>query len=94
MSNEVLLKLTLEVAVPLWIDKLQKQLWSEVMVRKDEAAQTVAEKGDIILYKSKKPGQTAKAFNALAEGVAILAFAPGGVKVFGLHFEAKHPEAS
>ena len=90
--SQFLLKLSLEAAVPLWIDKLQKQPWSTVMARKDEAAQIIAEKGDIILYRSKKVGETAKAFNSLAEGVAILAFAPGGVKVFGLHFEAKHPE--
>jgi hypothetical protein len=28
----------------------------------------------------------------LAEGVAILSFAPGGVTVFGLHFESRHSE--
>lgn len=31
---------------------------------------------------------TADAFNALAEGLACAAFQPGGIKAFGLHFEA------
>lgn len=32
---------------------------------------------------------TAAAFNALAEGIACAAYQPGGIKCFGLHFEAK-----
>ena len=32
--------------------------------------------------------ETAAAFNALAEGLACLAFSPGGVTFYGLHFEA------
>jgi hypothetical protein len=35
------------------------------------------------------PGESAKAFNALARGIAALSFAPGGVTTFGMHFEAK-----
>jgi len=31
---------------------------------------------------------TAAAFNALAEGIACAAYQPGGIKCFGLHFEA------
>lgn len=31
---------------------------------------------------------TADAFNALAEGIACAAYQPGGIKCFGLHFEA------
>jgi hypothetical protein len=30
--------------------------------------------------------------NALAKGLAALSFVPGGVKVFGLHFESKFGE--
>jgi len=87
-----LLAITLSAAVPLWIDRLKRQPWSYIERRAKECAQTVAEKGDIIQFGSKKKGETAKAFNALAEGIACLAFAPGGVKFAGMHFEARHPD--
>jgi hypothetical protein len=47
----------------------------------------VAHHGDNILYRSKKKGESAKAFNALAKGLACLAFAPGGVNAFGGHWQ-------
>lgn len=92
MANDALLAATLATAVPLWIMRLEQQPWSYIQERSKECAQIVAEKGDIIQYRSKKEGETAKAFNALAEGIAILAFAPGGVTFMGMHFEAQHPE--
>lgn len=48
----------------------------------------IAEHGDNILYRAKRRGDTAAAFNALAEAIAILAFAPGGVTFLGEHYEA------
>lgn len=92
MANEALLIATLGAAVPLWIMRLERQPWSYIAQRAPECAQIVAEKGDIIQYRSKKEGESAKAFNALAEGIAICAFFPGGVTFMGLHFEARHPE--
>ncbi len=88
MDGEAALAGMLAVAVPLWIENVRDMPWKEKLERARECSQIVAEKGDVILYKSKKKGETAAAFNALAEGVAILAFAPGGVTVFGMHFEA------
>jgi hypothetical protein len=90
VHTEALLKATLEAAVPLWIAQLRTRPWADIQARAATAAQVIAEKGDVILYKSKTKGESARAFNALAEGLAILAFAPGGVRAFGLHFEAKH----
>ncbi len=46
--------------------------------------------GDALMYREK--GQTARMMNILADGVAILAFGPGGITLFGCHFEAKVPE--
>jgi len=89
MPDETLLAGMLEVAVPLWIEELNGKPWEYIQERAKECSQVVAEKGDIILFKSKKKGESAEAFNRMAEGVACLAFAPGGVDVFGLHFEAK-----
>jgi hypothetical protein len=91
MSQLALLQAALSAAVPLNIAVFQMRPWTELEQLAKEAAQVVAEKGDRILFRSKKRGETAAAFNKLAEGIAVLAFAPGGVKVFGLHFEARHP---
>lgn len=93
-SNVEHLKIALSAAVPLWVEELKRRPLKEVLARAPECAQAVAEKGDVIQFRSKRRGETAEAFNRLAEGVAILSFAPGGVKAFGLHFESRHPEQS
>lgn len=87
-----LLKAALGAAVPLWISVLQKKPGTYVLERSQVCGQVVAEKGDVIQFRGKKKGESAEAFNRLAEGVACLAFAPGGVTAFGLHFEATHPD--
>lgn len=46
--------------------------------------------GDALFYREK--GQTAEIIGILVDGLAILAFCPGGVTAFGCHFEAKVPE--
>lgn len=84
-----LLPSALAAAVPLWIIEVRGY---EQSVREERAricAQHIAEHGDVILFRSKRKGETAEAFNRLAEGLACLAFAPGGVKAFGQHWEAK-----
>ncbi len=45
-------------------------------------------------HRSKKRGETAAAFEALAEGIACQAFAPGGVMAFGVHWKASLNENS
>ena len=84
------LQISLSAAVPLWIETFVQQdyTWADVSRIASESSQIIAEKGDLILFKSKKKGETAAAFNALARGVAALAFVPGGVTVFEMHFEA------
>lgn len=86
-----LLATTLALAVPIWIDRIQRERWpwDRIQARARECAQIVAEKGDVILYRGKKRGETARAFNALAEGIALASFVPGGIKTFGMHFEAQ-----
>jgi len=91
-QTRALILLSLEVAVPMWIDRLKQKPWSVIEVRAKDAGRMIAEHGDNILYKSLKRGETAMAFNGLAEGVAILAFMPGGVKIFGGAWRASHPE--
>lgn len=86
-STLALLRSTLELAVPMHVLMLDRLTWDQVQAMIPECAQHIAEHGDIILYRSKKKGETAAAFNALARAVAILSFSLGGVTIFGLHFE-------
>lgn len=93
MSDDAeLLRLTLQVAVPMWQEKLRRQAWSDIAARMPELSNIIASKGDVILYRGKKRGETAAAFNALAEAVAAMSFVPGGVQVFGIRFVSVHPE--
>lgn len=79
--------MTLQLAVPLWIEQLKKRGWDHILQRAKDCSQVIAEKGDIILFRSNKKGESANAFNHLAEGIACLAFVPGGVRIFGNHWE-------
>ncbi len=87
-TTYTLLTCTLQLAVPLWIERLRGRPWEHIQQRAKVCSDTVAHRGDVILYRGKKRGESAEAFNALAEGIACLSFAPGGVKVFGQHWEA------
>lgn len=82
----------LGAAVPLWITQLRERDWDYVMERARVCGQHIAEKGDVIQFKSKRKGESAEAFNRLAEGIACLAFARGGVTFLGDHWEAAFEE--
>lgn len=86
--NEALLAAALGASVPLWVDQIVREDWSEERRRREaeECSTVVASKGDVILYKGGKKGETAGAFNALAKGVALLSFQPGGVVAFGTRY--------
>lgn len=88
-AARALLESSLDLAVPLWIGELQGVPFHVLQERARECSQVIAEKGDIILYRSEKKGETARAFNRLAEGIACLSFSPGGVKCFGRHWIGK-----
>ena len=92
-QNEALLLASLDMAVPLRLLEIVQEngaelRWSDFQERACELAYVIAEKGDIILFKSKKKGESAQAWAALVEALAILSLAPGGVKFMGLHWEA------
>lgn len=84
-----LLRSSLAVAVPLWIDrwKSEGKTLDDLLPQASAWSQIIAEKGDIILYRSKKKGETAAAFNALAQAIALMSLMPGGIKVFDVRFE-------
>jgi hypothetical protein len=89
MSSQAdLLADALAIAVPLWIDRYRDMHSEEARRRSQICLDVVAEHGDIILHRSPRKGETAAAFNRLAEGLAILARSPGGVTFAGQHWEA------
>ena len=75
------------MAVPLWIDRMRTMTDAQRCAVAQRCATTVASSGDTVLFRSTQRGGSASAFNALAEGLAALAFSPGGVRFAGLHFE-------
>lgn len=88
-----LLRDALMTAVPLWIHDLTEDGTVNPIdaLTADERARLtneIASHGDVIMFPSKRKGDTARAFNALAKSIAILSFAPGGVTVFGLSFQS------
>ena len=57
-------------------------------LRRQEAyAQFMAYHGDELQYGGKK-GAAAKAFNVMAEAVAMMSLVPGGIEVFGQRYDA------
>lgn len=87
--NDALLSCSLAAAVPLWVDQIVREDWSSERMRQEaeECSTVVASKGDVILFRSRKRGETAAAFNALAKGVALLSFQVGGVVCFGTRYQ-------
>lgn len=83
------LAIAISVAVPLRILELQAQGGpsQEQLNRLPEISRNLSEHGDALLYQSKKQGETARLFNDMALAIAILAFAPGGVTIFGRHYQ-------
>ena len=89
MSTLALLQASLDTAVPLWVLRHKHRSFEELQLIARQASQVIAEHGDDILFRSARPGGSAYAFNALAEAIAILSFMPGGVTVFGRHWESQ-----
>lgn len=83
------------LAVPIWIESCKETPYDELLawVRTLEGSDLdIAYRGDDLLFRSKKEGETARLFNAYAKSIAVLAFCPGGVTVFNQHYEAIHPD--
>lgn len=49
----------------------------------------ITERGDVLMFGGGKKGEVADLFNSLAHSVAVLAFQPGGVDLFGHHYEER-----
>jgi hypothetical protein len=93
-ASEAALRAALGAAVPLRIEALRRLdpvTFARAFDRErlDALAQTVAEHGDDVLFLGRKKGESARVFNAVADGIALLAFAPGGVSLFGSSWVAE-----
>lgn len=63
---------SLRMAVPMWLMELGNRDIDFLQKRAHICSQTVAEKGDVLMYGSKKKGAAGEVFNRLAEGMACL----------------------
>lgn len=81
----------LRFAVPKWIRKWKEEgrPLEEVRAEAMAGGDLIAEKADLIIRGAKGSGEV---FNAIAKGLAALSFHPGGVDLFGLHFETRPEE--
>lgn len=84
-----LLKTALSAAVPLHILSLKEKGGPDSgdFAECGRISDEIGACGDSVLFKTK--GKSANVFNRLAYGMAIMSFCPGGVKAFGLHFQAE-----
>jgi hypothetical protein len=93
MNADQLLPETLALAVSLWIDEIRdwspRARWS----RARECGRLILDDGQHgaeLLYGVGVKGQTATAFNRLAEAIACAAYQPGGIRAFGILWCAEH----
>lgn len=86
-EGHALLLLTLEMAVPLTIAEVADWTFEQRQAAAREASAMVAHHGDHLLYGGR---HTAETFNALARGLAVGAYQPGGVTFAGAHW-CVHP---
>ncbi len=90
MSTKDLLTMHLDAVVPLRIIDYQQQGGpSDLDYQRisTEYPSRIGSEGDAILYYVK--GKSAEMVNILVDSLAVLAFVPGGVTAFGVHFEAR-----
>lgn len=89
--TQSLLSVSLSAAVPLRIMRMYEKGGPDDadFIRARKAGELLGEKGDLLMFKSKKEGETAKVFNETAHAIAVLSFCPGGIDIFGQHFEGK-----
>ena len=90
-----LMTLTLAASVPFRMLDLEQQGGPSDLDW--EAAQAfgdvLAFQGDVLMFREKK-GQAAGLMADLIRTVAVMAFAPGGVTLLGLHFDAGRPDSA
>lgn len=86
-----LLAVALQASVTLRIHQLRQRggPTEKDFARVGPYGQELAEKGDRLLFRGNKPGESAEMFNKLADAIAVMAFVPGGVIAFGTRYESR-----
>lgn len=85
----------LQAAVPIEIARLRDKGGpdeDDLRACRDQLARILSH-GDVLLFGGRK-GEAARLFASLARAIAVMAFAPGGVRIFGQHWEATTDERS
>jgi hypothetical protein len=86
-------KALLGTAVPMWIDRMRHWRWEYRKQVADELVdiiaydQGIAAMCDAEARGTARKGDLTRCFNAVAQGLAILAFCPGGIVFAGYHWE-------
>lgn len=70
-----------------WMREFQEHGTNDVVP--SDIAQTIAERGDVMLFGSKKKGEQTALIETLAQGIALLSRCPGGVTFMGEHYESE-----
>lgn len=89
--NDKLLPEMMRMAVWLQIELLKQRggPTDQDMKKAQETSDMLGEHGDVLLCGGGKKGQCADLFNRTAHAIAVLSFVPGGVEIFGAHFETR-----
>lgn len=80
-----LLRISLQAAVPLWIDDMRGWDFERRARAAASCSQAIAEHGDDLMFGGR---HCKEAFNKLALGIACGAYQPGGITFLGDHYEA------
>src|SRR4051794_27681508 len=90
------LEIMLDASVPLKLIQIQErggpneEDWQQL--REFQRMQLeVPDAGEALLYKVGKKGLSAQMFNLLTHTIAVLAFQPGGIDIFGRHWDGSKP---
>ena len=90
-DSNTLLPNMLQMAVPLYVARLKEKHGPDAsdMAKASEWSEVMGERGDILLCGGGKKGEAAELFNGLSHAISVLSFMPGGITLFGQHWESK-----
>lgn len=86
-----LLSIALSAAVPLRMLELCRRggPTAEDLARVQSYQNDLRAHGEDLFFQSKKSDATAERFNQTADAIAVLAFCPGGITIFGAHYDGQ-----
>jgi hypothetical protein len=79
----------LDMAVPLRVHDLRYWSWAARRELASAAVDEIASRGDVLLFRGGRKGESARVFIALVDALAVLALQPGGVTFADRHWEGR-----